>query len=64
MVMLVVPKAVQLPLEHPSPEVNKLLSDFSKIAPADLLDELPPMRDIQHQISLILGSNPHNLPHY
>ena len=62
--MLVVPMAVQLTLQHPSPEVNKLLSDFSEIALADLPDELPPMCDIQHQINLILGSNLCNLPHY
>ena len=63
-VMLVVPKAVQITPEHSSPEVNKLLSEFSEIALIDLPNKLPPIRDVQHQIDLVSGSKLPNLPHY
>ncbi|XP_022860683.1 uncharacterized protein LOC111381172 [Olea europaea var. sylvestris] len=40
-----------------SAEVQQLLMEFSDLMPKDLPPGLPPMRDIQHQIDLILGSS-------
>ncbi|CAL5428331.1 unnamed protein product [Camellia sinensis] len=45
-------------------EVAKLLSHFSNVAPKELPDELPPMRNVQHAIDLIPGSQLPNLPAY
>ncbi|CAL5349722.1 unnamed protein product [Camellia sinensis] len=45
-------------------EVAKLLSHFSDVAPKELPDELPPMRNVQHAIDLIPGSQLPNLPAY
>ena len=50
--------------EEVPPEIVKLLSDFSNVAPEDLPHGLPPMRDIQHAIDLIPGSQLPNLPAY
>nr|XP_027097536.1 uncharacterized protein LOC113717086 [Coffea arabica] len=48
--------------EEVPPEILKLLSDFSDVAPEDLPHGLPPMRDIQHAIDFIPGSQLPNLP--
>ncbi|KAL3504168.1 hypothetical protein ACH5RR_034009 [Cinchona calisaya] len=45
------------------PKVKKL-SDFFDIAPEDLPNELPPMRDVQHAIDFIPGSQLPNLLSY
>ena len=37
-------------------EVQGLLQDFSDVVPIELLDCLPPMREIQHHIDLVPGS--------
>ncbi|KAG5564865.1 hypothetical protein RHGRI_000907 [Rhododendron griersonianum] len=45
-------------------EVAELLSRFSDVAPKELPNELPPMRNVQHAIELIPGSQLPNLPDY
>ena len=51
--------SVDVPLE-----VKNLLDDFVNMVLDELPHELPPLRDIQHAIDLVLGSQPPNLPHY
>ena len=51
--------SVDVPLE-----VKNLLYDFVDMVPDELPSELPPLRDIQHAIDLVLGSQLPNLPHY
>ena len=51
--------SVSVPLE-----VKNLLDDFVDMVPDELPSELSPLRDIQHAIDLVLGSQLPNLPHY
>ena len=45
-------------------EVKNLLDDFVDMVLDELPSELPPLRDIQHAIYLVPGSQLPNLPHY
>lgn len=40
------------------------LEEFQNIAPEELPSELPPLRNIQHQINFVPGTKLHNLPHH
>ena len=41
-----------------------MLKEFQRIVLDELPDDLPPMKDIQHHIYLILETSLPNLPHY
>ena len=49
--------------EYPT-NICKILDDFSDLWPAELPNQLPPMRDIQHAIDLIPGASLPNLLAY
>ena len=45
-------------------EVQTLLKEFDDVIPEDLPIELPPMRNIQHQINMIPSAYLPKVPHY
>ena len=47
-----------------NPDLSGLLNEFKDISLDDLPARLPPLRDIQHAIDVILGSPFPNLPRY
>ena len=47
--------------EYPA-NVRKILDDFSDLWPAELPNQLPPLRDVQHAIDLIPDASLPNLP--
>ena len=50
-------------VEHPA-KVKAILEEFQGVMPEELLDGLPPIRDIQHHIDLIPSASLPNLSHY
>ena len=51
-------------IAHVPLEVKNFLDDFVDMVPDELPSGLPPLRDIQHAIDLVPGSQQPNLPRY
>ncbi|GJU74079.1 transposon ty3-I gag-pol polyprotein [Tanacetum coccineum] len=51
-------------MENVPPKLHDLLFEFKNTLPEELTDGLPPLRDIQYQIDIILEASLLNLPHY
>ena len=62
-VALVVKDQFEATIDIPT-KVQEVLADFPDLYPNELLNELPPMQNIQHHIDLVPGTSLPNLPHY
>lgn len=64
--MTIIAREISSPCNTPNLtlDVKTLLDEFSDIIPSELTSELSPLRDIQHTIDLVLGSQLPNLPRY
>ncbi|XP_059451071.1 uncharacterized protein LOC132181857 [Corylus avellana] len=51
-------------IEEVPEEAKGLVKEFADVFPVELPDELPHLRDIQHQIDLVPGLSLPNRPHY
>ena len=60
---LVVKEKVGATIEVPE-KMKPMLEEFQRIVHDELPNELPPIRDIQHDIDLIPRAGLPNLPHY
>nr|GMD35943.1 Zinc finger, CCHC-type [Ipomoea batatas] len=63
-VLVLIAKEQSIAPTHIPDEVRFLLEEFSDVAPTDLPNGLPPLREIQHQIDFMPGVILPNLPHY
>jgi len=52
------------PLETIPLKVQELLQEFGDVFPKEILSGLPPLRGIEHQINLVLGTSLPNRPSY
>jgi hypothetical protein len=64
-ILTMVVKGVESDLREGIPRlIQPMLEEFGDLMPKELPTEVPPMRDIQHQIDLVPGASLPNLPHY
>ena len=62
-IVLVAKEVTEDSQEQIPPTAVPILKEFINVFPEELLDSLPPMRDIQHAIDFVPDSTLPNLPH-